>query len=64
MFPHHQPLSPQAIALPHLHSKATMMPIAIHSQQVPLICTLIQQGSLAIVQIVVSFLLSLLIYAF
>jgi hypothetical protein len=63
MFPHHQPLSSPAIALPHLHSEATMIPIAIHSQQVPLICTLTQQGSLGVAQVVLSFLLSLLIYA-
>ena len=41
-----------------------MMPVAIHSQQEPLICTLTQQGSsLAVLQVVMSFLLSLLIYA-
>ena len=39
-----------------------MMPIAIHSQQEPLICTLTQQGSLAVAQVVLSLLLSLLIY--
>ena len=45
-----------------LHSEATMKPIAIQSQQVPLICMLTQQGSLAVAQVVVSLLLSLLIY--
>ena len=45
---HHQPLSSPAIALPHLYYKATMMPIAIQSQQEPLICTLTQQGLLAV----------------
>ena len=49
----------------HLHSEATMMPDAIHSQQETLICMLTQQGSpLAVAQVVLSFLLSLLIYAF
>jgi hypothetical protein len=46
----------------YLHYKVTMMPIAIHSQQVPLICTLTQQVSLAVAQVVVSFLLFLFIY--
>ena len=64
IFPNQQPSSSPTITLTHLHSEATMMPIAIHSQQVPLICTLTQQGSLAIVQVVLSFLLSLLIYTF
>jgi hypothetical protein len=45
IFPNEQLLSSPAIALPHLCNKATMKPIAIHSQQVPLICTLTQQGS-------------------
>ena len=63
IFPNQQPLSSPTIILPHLYYKATMMPIAIQSQQVPLICTLIQQGSLAVAQVVMSFLLSLLIYA-
>ena len=31
----------------YLHYKSTMMPIAIHSQQETLICTLMPQGSLA-----------------
>jgi hypothetical protein len=61
IFPNHQPSS---AAVLYLHYKATMMPIAIHSQQVPLICTLTQQGSLAVAQVVVSFQLSLLIYTF
>jgi hypothetical protein len=47
----------------YLHYKATIMPIAIHSQQVPLIGMLTQQGSLAVAKVVLSFLLSLLIYA-
>ena len=64
IFPHQQTLSLPTITLHHLHSKATMMPIVIHSQQEPLSCTWTQQGSLAAVQIVLSFLLSLLIYAF
>ena len=65
IFPNQQPLSSPTISLPHLHYKATMMPIAIHSQQEPLIYTLTQQGLfLAKSQIVVSFLLSLLIYIF
>ena len=59
MFPHQQPLSSVAS---YLHNKATMMPVAIHSQQEPLICTLTQQGPLDIAQVVVSFLLFLLIY--
>ena len=57
IFHHHQPL-------PHLHSEATMKPIAIQSQQETLICMLTQQGSLAIAQVVVSLLLSLLLYTF
>jgi hypothetical protein len=61
IFPHHQPSS---AAASYLQSEATMKPIAIHSQQEPLICTLTQQGSLAVAQVVVSFLLSLLIYTF
>jgi hypothetical protein len=44
IFPHHQPLSSAAL---YLHSEATMIPIAIHSEQESLICTLTQQGSLA-----------------
>ena len=40
------------------------MPIAIHSQQETMICTLTQQGSLAVAQVVMLFLLSLLGYAF
>ena len=44
----------------YLHSEATMMHIAIQSQQVQLICKLMQQGSLAVAQVVVSFMLSLL----
>jgi hypothetical protein len=64
IFPNQQPLSSPTITLPHLYYKATMMPIAIHSQQVPLICTLTQQGLLAVAQVVLSFLLSLLIYTF
>ena len=48
----------------YLHSEATMKPIAIQSQQEPLICMLTQQESLAVAQVVVSLLLSLLIYAF
>jgi hypothetical protein len=61
IFPHHQPSS---AALSYLHSEATMIPIAIHSQQDPLICMLMQQGSLAVAQVVMTFLLSLLIYTF
>jgi hypothetical protein len=61
IFPIQQPSS---AAASYLHYKATMMPIAIHSQQEPLICMLAQQGSLAVVQLVLSFLLSLLIYTF
>jgi hypothetical protein len=57
-------LSSAAIALPHLYYKATMMPFAIHSQQEPLICMLMQQGALAVAQVVLSSLLSLLIYTF
>ena len=60
IFPNQQPLSSAAS---YLHYKATMMPIAIHSQQVPLIFTITQQGSPAVAQVVLSFLLSLLIYA-
>ena len=42
-----------------------MMNIAIHFQQEPLVFTLTQQASsLAIAQVVLSFMLSLLIYAF
>jgi hypothetical protein len=41
-----------------------MMHIAIHSQQVPLICMLTQQGTLAVAQVVMSFLLSLLIFTY
>ena len=48
----------------YLHSEATMKPITIQSQQEPLICMLTQQGSLAVAQVVVSLLLSLLIYTF
>ena len=54
-------INSHCIAL-YLHSEATMMPVAIHSQQEPLICTLTQQGLLAVAQVVVSLLLSLLIY--
>jgi hypothetical protein len=61
VFPHHKPSSAAAL---YLHSEATMMPIAIHSQHEPWICTLTQQGSSAVAQVVVSFLLSLLIYTF
>ena len=64
IFPHQQPSSSPTIALPLLYYKTTMKPIAIHSQQEPLICMLTQQGSLAVAQIVLSFLLSLLIYTF
>jgi hypothetical protein len=39
IFPHHQPSSAAAL---YLHSEATLMPIAIHSQQEPLICMLMQ----------------------
>ena len=39
-----------------------MKPIAIQFQQETLICTLTQQGLLAVAQVVVSLLLSLLIY--
>ena len=46
----------------YLHSEATIKPIAIQSQQEPLICMLMQQGSLAVAQVVVSLLLFLLIY--
>jgi hypothetical protein len=56
IFPHHQPSSAAAL---YLHSEATMKPIAIHSHQEPLICTWTQQGSLAIAQLVVSFMLPL-----
>ena len=59
IFPHQQPSSSPAS---YLHSEATMMPIAIHSQQEPLICMLTQQGSLAVAQVVMSLLLFLLIY--
>ena len=61
IFPNQQPLSSTAS---YLHYKATMMPIAIHSQQEPLICMSTQQGLLAVAQVVLSFLLSLLIYTF
>jgi hypothetical protein len=61
IFLHHQPSS---AAVLYLHSEATMMPIVIHSQQEPLICTLTQEGSLAVAQVVMTFLLSLLIYTF
>ena len=64
IFPNQQPLSSPTITLPHIYYKATMKPIAIHSQQEALICTLTQQGSLAVAQAFVSFLLSLLISAF
>ena len=64
IFPNQQPSLSPTIALPHLYYKATMMPIAIHSHQEPLICMLTQQGLLAVVQVVLSFLLSLLIYTF
>ena len=40
-----------------------MMHVAIRSQQVPLICMLMQKAFLAVAQVVLSFLLSLLIYA-
>ena len=40
------------------------MHIAIHFQQEPLIYMLTQQGSLAVVQVVMSLLLFLLIYTF
>ena len=46
----------------YLHSEATMKPIAIQSQQEPLICMLTQQGPSAVAQAVLSFLLFLLIY--
>ena len=49
-------------AITYLHSEATMKPIAIQPQQEPLICMLTQQGSLAVAQVVMSLLLSLLIY--
>ena len=61
IFHNQQPLLSPAIALPHTY---IMMPIAIHSQQEALICMLTQQGSLAVAQVFVSFLLSLLISAF
>ena len=64
IFPNQQPLSIPTITLPHLHYKATMKPIAIHSQQEPLICTWTQQGSSAVAQVVLSFLFSLLIHTF
>jgi hypothetical protein len=47
-----------------LNYKAAMMRIAILYQKESLICTLTQQGSLAVPQVVLSFLLSLLVYAF
>ena len=56
-------INSHGIAL-YVHSEATMMSIATHSQQKPLICTLTQQGLSAVVQVVLSFLLSLLIYTF
>ena len=59
IFPNPQPSSSAAS---YLYYKATMMPIAIHSQQEPLICMLTQQGSLAVAQVVMSLLLSLLLY--
>ena len=62
IFHNQQPSSSPSITLPHLHYKVTMIHIAIHSQQEPLICMLTQQGSLAVAQVVLSFLLSLLIY--
>ena len=64
IFPNEQPSSSPTITLPHLYYKVTMKPIAIHSQQETLICMLTQQGSLAVLQVVLSFLLSLLIYTF
>ena len=54
IFPNQQPSSSPTITLPHLYYKATIKPIAIHSQQVPLICMLTQQGSLAVAQVVRS----------
>ena len=54
-------ITSHCIAL-YLHSEATMKPIAIQSQQETLICMLMQQGLLAVAQVVVSLLLSLLIY--
>jgi hypothetical protein len=48
----------------HIHSEATILNIAIHSQQETLICTLNQQGFLAVAQVVLSFLLLHLIYTF
>ena len=56
-------ITSHCIAL-YLHSEATMMHIAIQSQQETLICMLTQQGPLAVAQVVVSLLLSLLIYTF
>ena len=41
-----------------------MKPIAIQSQQEPLINMLTQQGSLSVAQVVMSLLLSLLLYTF
>jgi hypothetical protein len=64
IFPNQQPLSSPTITLPHLYYKATMMPIAIHSQQDLLICMLSQQGLSAVAQVFLSFLLFLLIYTF
>ena len=46
----------------YIHSEATMKHIAIQSQQEPLIWMLTQQGLSAVAQVVVSLLLSLLIY--
>ena len=63
IFPNHQPSLSPTITLPHSYYKAIMMSIAIHSQQEPLICMITQQGSLAVAQVVLSFLLSLYIYA-
>ena len=48
----------------YIHSEATMMNIAIHSQQETLICTFNQQVFLALAQVVLSFLLFLLIFTF
>ena len=46
----------------YIHSEAIMLHIVIHSQHKTLICMLTQQGSLAVAQVVLSFLLSMLIY--
>ena len=64
IFTNQQLLSSPTITFPHLYYKKTIKPIAIHSQQETLICMLTQQGSLAVAQVVVSFLLILLIYTF